>query len=148
MRILLQRVSEARVDTENKAPSAIGAGLLLFLGVGKGDDEADADRLIDKVLKLRIFSDEAGKMNKSVLDSNGEILLVSQFTLFADCKKGTRPSFTDAAPPDEAIRLYEYMIKKFQEAGLSVQTGTFGAHMSVSLVNDGPVTIWLDTKDL
>lgn len=148
MRVLLQRVTDARVDMQGNAERAIGAGLLLFLGIGRGDHEVDADRLVEKILKLRIFSDEDGKMNKSVQDIGGEILLVSQFTLFADYKTGTRPSFTDAAPPDEADRLYEYMIRKFQDVGISIKTGTFGAYMRVSLVNDGPVTMLLDTEGM
>jgi D-tyrosyl-tRNA(Tyr) deacylase len=147
MRILLQRVKSARVEVEGSAPSAIGAGLLLFLGIGKGDSEREAEVLVEKIFRLRIFSDEEGKMNKSVVDIGGEILLVSQFTLYADCKKGNRPSFTDAAPPEEAHRLYEYMIRTLGKSTVEVKTGTFGAHMQVTLVNDGPVTILLDTEE-
>jgi D-tyrosyl-tRNA(Tyr) deacylase len=124
----------------------IGTGLLVLLGVGKADDEAAADYLSDKILGLRIFDDGTGKMNLSVQDRRGEVLVVSQFTLYGDVRRGKRPSFDAAAPPDEAKRLYEYFVEKIRAAGLNCQTGQFQAMMEVELVNDGPVTILLDSE--
>jgi len=145
MRIVLQRVLRSTVEVTNETVGQIPEGLLLFLGIAKGDTEQDADRLAQKVLDLRIFPDEFGKMNLSVKDADGSILVVSQFTLYGDCKKGTRPSFAGAAPPEEAERLYEYFTRKIRESDLHVETGSFGEKMDVYLVNDGPVTLILDS---
>ena len=141
MKAVLQRVSEARVEVEGEVIGAIGPGLLVLLCAERGDSDAVADKLLAKLLKLRIFSDEAGKMNRSVQDVGGGLLLVSQFTLAADCSSGTRPSFTQAAAPDEGRRLYDYFVARAQALHPIVQTGRFAADMKVSLVNDGPVTI-------
>lgn len=146
MRAILQRVSEASVTVDGAITGKIGAGLLVLLGVGKGDTEADVDFMVDKIPMLRIFEDDAGKMNKSLLDTSKALLAVSQFTLFADTKKGRRPSFIDAMPPDEAKRLYALFCDRCRALGLEVQEGVFAAHMNVALVNDGPVTISLDSK--
>lgn len=146
--MLLQRVAHAQVIVEGNTSGQIQQGLLLLVGIEVADTKEDLDWLCKKVINLRIFSDEAGKMNRSVLDVDGEILLVSQFTLHANVKKGTRPSFVRAAPPDVAIPLYEQMIQQLgQLLGKSIATGVFGAHMEVHLLNDGPVTIWLDSKE-
>ncbi|HZS77845.1 MAG TPA: D-aminoacyl-tRNA deacylase [Ktedonobacteraceae bacterium] len=148
MRALLQRVSRASVTVENEIVGEIGPGLLILLGVGHGDSEAQAKTLAEKIVYLRIFEDEASKMNRSLLDIGGEALVVSQFTLYADVRKGRRPSFTDAAPPS----LAQPLVERFQEAiaahGLKVAGGVFGASMQVELVNSGPVTIWLDSEQL
>ena len=141
MLALLQRVSQARVEIDGHTVGQIDAGLLVFVCAERGDSEAIADRLLAKLLKLRIFSDEAGKMNKSVQDVNGGLLIVSQFTLAADTSGGNRPSFGNAAAPDEGRRLYDYFVEKTRAAHPQVQTGQFGADMQVHLVNDGPVTI-------
>ncbi|VTU37056.1 D-tyrosyl-tRNA(Tyr) deacylase [Variovorax sp. PBL-H6] len=141
MKALLQRVAEARVDIEGATVGAIGPGLLVLLCAERGDGEAQADRMLAKILKLRIFSDEAGKMNRSVQDTGGGLLVVSQFTLAADASGGNRPSFTQAAPPDEGRRLYTYFVAQARAAHPVVATGEFGADMQVRLVNDGPVTI-------
>ena len=141
MQALIQRVSEARVTVDGRVTGAIGAGLLVLLCAERGDDEAVADRLLAKLLKLRIFSDAAGKMNLSVQDVGGGLLVVSQFTLAADTSGGNRPSFTAAAPPDEGRRLYEHFVARARAAHPRVATGEFGADMQVMLVNDGPVTI-------
>ncbi|MEW6432777.1 MAG: D-aminoacyl-tRNA deacylase [Myxococcota bacterium] len=146
MRAILQRVSEASVTVDGVVTGKIGPGLLVLLGVGKGDTEADVDFMVDKIPMLRIFEDEAGKMNRSLLDTSKALLAVSQFTLFADTKKGRRPSFIDAMPPDEAKRLYALFCEKCRALGLEVQEGVFAAHMDVALVNDGPVTISLDSR--
>lgn len=138
---VLQRVAEARVDIDGQTVGAIGAGLLVLLCAERGDTEAQSNKLLAKILKLRIFSDEAGKMNKSVQDVNGGLLIVSQFTLAADTSSGNRPGFASAAPPDEGRRLYEVFVEKARAAHGEVQTGQFGADMQVHLVNDGPVTI-------
>lgn len=148
MRILLQRVAHAQVVVEGEISGQIQQGLLLLVGIEAADTEEDLDWLCKKVTQLRIFSDEAGKMNRSVLDVAGEILLVSQFTLHATVKKGTRPSFVRAAPPEIAVPLYERMAQQLEQLlGKPVATGVFGAHMEVRLLNDGPVTIWLDSKE-
>ena len=139
MRALIQRVSRASVAAEGETLAAIGPGLLVLIGVGRGDTEAVADRLVRKVLGLRILDDGAGRMNRSVADTGGEILCVSQFTLLADARRGNRPSFADAAPPEVAEPLYERV-----RAGLGAQGGRFGARMAVELVNDGPVTLLVD----
>ena len=141
---VLQRVREARVDVEGQTVGAIGAGLLVLVCAERGDTEQEADRLLAKILKLRIFSDEAGKMNRSVQDIGGGLLLVSQFTLAADTRSGMRPSFTTAAPPAEAERGFDRLVAICREMHApGVETGRFGAHMVVSLVNDGPVTFLL-----
>ncbi|WP_052890977.1 D-aminoacyl-tRNA deacylase [Thermogemmatispora carboxidivorans] len=148
MRALLQRVSYARVRVANEVVAEIGPGLLVLLGVAQGDGEAEARILAEKIVHLRIFEDEAGKMNRSLLECGGEMLVVSQFTLYADARKGRRPSFTEAAPPAQAeplIRSFEDFVRS---SGLRVGSGIFGAHMAVELANDGPVTIWLDSADL
>ena len=141
MKALLQRVAEARVDIAGRTVGAIDAGLLVLLCAERGDVDALADRLLAKILKLRIFADDAGKMNRSVQDIGGGLLVVSQFTLAADVSGGNRPSFTQAAPPDEGRRLYEYFVARARAAHPLVATGEFGADMQVRLVNDGPVTI-------
>ena len=138
---VLQRVREARVEVAGQTVGAIGAGLLVLVCAERGDTEAEADRLLAKVLKLRIFSDTAGKMNQSVQDIGGGLLLVSQFTLAADTTGGNRPSFTQAAAPDEGRRLYDYLVAQARKAHPVVATGQFAADMQVHLVNDGPVTI-------
>jgi D-tyrosyl-tRNA(Tyr) deacylase len=144
VRIVLQRVRSASVTVEGEEVSEIGAGLLLLVGVAQGDGEAEADWLAGKVARLRIFGDEEGKMNRSVSDTGGQVLAVSQFTLLADTRKGNRPSFIRAALPDEAEPLFDHFCEKLHEEGISVQTGRFGAMMDVALVNDGPVTIVLE----
>lgn len=144
MKALLQRVKRASVTVNGELISKINKGILIFLGVEKGDSEENADKLSEKITKLRIFEDENDKMNLSVTDVDGEILVVSQFTLCGDCKKGTRPSFDKAANPDVANELYEYFVKKLKEKNIKVQTGKFRAMMDVELVNDGPVTFWLE----
>ena len=150
MRALLQRVERASVSVGGEIVGSCGHGLLVFLGVGTGDDEATTDRLWNKVRALRIFDDEAGKTNLSLADVGGEALVVSQFTLYANCRRGRRPSFTDAADPATGRALYEHFCE-LAEADLGsahVGRGSFGAHMSVELVNDGPFTVWLDTDEL
>jgi D-aminoacyl-tRNA deacylase len=144
MRALLQRVREASVTVGGERVGAIGAGLLVFLGVGQGDGEAQAVALADRIAGLRIFEDEAGKMNRSLLDTHRAALVVSQFTLYADTRKGRRPSFIEAAPPDQARRLIARACDALRTLGVQVQEGVFAAEMQVALVNDGPVTIWLD----
>jgi D-tyrosyl-tRNA(Tyr) deacylase len=138
---LVQRVSEARVDVDGRTVGAIGPGLLVLVCAERGDAEAQADKLLAKILKLRIFADDAGKMNRSVQDVGGGLLVVSQFTLAADTAGGNRPSFTNAAPPEEGRRLYEYFVQQARAQHAQVATGEFAAHMQVHLVNDGPVTI-------
>jgi D-tyrosyl-tRNA(Tyr) deacylase len=145
VRIVVQRVAEARVTVGQEIVSAMGPGLCIFLGVGKEDTENQADMLADKIKNLRIFADEQGKMNRSIVDAGGEVLVISQFTLYGDCRKGNRPSFTDAAPAAEADRLYQYFTERLCRAGLTVATGRFQAHMKVALVNDGPVTFVLES---
>jgi len=140
---LLQRVSEASVVVEGATVGAIERGLLVFVGVERGDDEAAADRLLQRLLGYRVFADAGGKMNRSVKDVRGGLLLVSQFTLAADTRKGTRASFTPAAPPEEGRRLFEYLAERARAVHAPVETGVFGADMKVQLVNDGPVTFWL-----
>lgn len=144
MKALIQRVKRASVTVDNELYSKIGAGLLIFLGVEKGDTEENADKLADKITRLRIFEDENGKMNKSLLDVNGEALIVSQFTLCGDCKKGTRPSFDKSAPPEVAEKLYEYFIEQVKICNIPCQTGKFKAMMDIELINDGPVTFWIE----
>jgi D-tyrosyl-tRNA(Tyr) deacylase len=148
MRAVVQRVKQARVIVEGKVIGEIGQGLLCFLGVGKEDQEADADYLAAKIPELRIFEDAEGRFNLSLLDIKGAILVVSQFTLFGDCRKGRRPSFSDAAEPEQARRLYQRFISKLKENTIPVATGEFQARMAVELVNDGPVTLLLDSKKI
>lgn len=148
MRILLQRVERAEVSVDGATVSSIGPGLCVFLGVGKGDSGKDGSFLADKLLNLRIFPDESGRFDRSIMDTRGEILVVSQFTLYGDCRKGRRPSLTDAAAPDEAERLYRDFVEKLSlPGGPRVCTGTFQAQMKVSLVNDGPVTFLIDSAE-
>jgi D-tyrosyl-tRNA(Tyr) deacylase len=142
---VVQRVAEAAVRVEGTVVGEIGPGLLVLLGVGHDDGPADADYLADKVLNLRIFPDEAGQMNLSVLDTRGDLLAVSQFTLYGDTRRGRRPGYSAAAPPEEANRLYRYFVGRLRESGLRVEEGVFQAMMDVSLVNRGPVTILLDS---
>jgi D-tyrosyl-tRNA(Tyr) deacylase len=144
VRAVVQRVAEAHVNVGREAVGQIGSGLCIFLGVGKQDDEKNADALADKIKNLRIFEDDEGKMNRVIGDCGGEVLVISQFTLYGDCRKGNRPSFTDAAPAEIADRLYQYFIDRLRAAGLKVATGRFQAHMRVALVNDGPVTFVLE----
>lgn len=144
MKGLIQRVKRASVTIDGKVYSKINQGILILFGVEKGDNEQNADKLADKLCKLRIFEDEDGKMNKSILDVNGEILIVSQFTLAGDCKKGTRPSFDKAELPQRANELYEYFVDLIKQKNIPVGTGVFGAMMDVELVNDGPVTFMLE----
>jgi D-tyrosyl-tRNA(Tyr) deacylase len=146
LRAVVQRVKNARVEIEQKIVGAIGHGLLIFLGVGEGDTEKDCDYLANKIGYLRIFADENGLMNRSVRETSGSVLVVSQFTLWADCRKGRRPSFIAAAAPDKANRLYEYFIGLLRSRGLTVATGQFQEMMDVHLINDGPVTILLDSQ--
>ena len=147
MRIVIQRVREAFVEVGESTAGAIRTGLLVFLGVNKSDSEADADYLAEKLLGLRIFADEAGKMNRNVSEAGGAVLIVSQFTLYADCRRGRRPSFDQAAPPDRAVALYNYFATAVARGPVPVETGVFQAHMQVRLINDGPVTILIDSAD-
>ncbi|MGO9242237.1 MAG: D-aminoacyl-tRNA deacylase [Bryobacteraceae bacterium] len=147
MRALVQRVTSARVEVEGEITGSIGAGLLVLLGVRREDTEAEAEALLEKVLELRVFNDAAGKMNLSLLDTAGALLVVSQFTLYGDTRKGRRPSFDLAAPPEQANRLYEHFVAAARRRGVETQTGVFRAHMLVSLTNDGPVTLMLETKN-
>ncbi len=147
MRALVQRVSKASVSIESQTVASINQGLVVLIGVGKGDSEQDAQYLADKIANLRIFSDEADKFNLSALDTQGEILVVSQFTLLADTRKGRRPSFTDAAPPEEAETLINKFVQFLQAAGLKVQTGRFRQNMLVEIHNSGPVTIFIDSEE-
>lgn len=148
MRAVIQRVNKSSVTVDGNVVGEIGNGLLVLLGVGHGDDTKDLEYIVDKILNLRIFQDENDKMNLSVLDIKGEILVVSQFTLYGDVRKGRRPSFSQSAHPDIANRLYEEFIESVRDRGIKVQHGVFGAHMDVELVNDGPVTILLDSNKI
>lgn len=149
MKAVIQRVIKSDVKINGKTVGEIGNGFMILLGVMQGDTKADADKLVKKISNLRIFEDENGKMNLSCLDINGEMLVVSQFTLCADCSHGRRPSFIKSAPPKEANTLYEYFVEELKKAGVSkVETGEFGADMKVGLINDGPVTILLDSAEL
>jgi D-tyrosyl-tRNA(Tyr) deacylase len=148
MRALLQRVTRAEVRVDDQAVGSIGPGLLAFIGIGHADDEATADALARRIAELRIFEDEAGRTNRSLLDVGGDALVVSQFTLYADTSRGRRPGFTDAAAPERAEALYERVREALRSAGVErVEGGRFGAMMAVELVNDGPFTIWLDTAE-
>ncbi len=148
MRAVLQRVKSASVSIEGKTAGAIGPGFLVLLGVAPEDTQEECDFLLDKILGLRVFEDEAGKMNRSLCDRGGALLVVSQFTLYADCRKGRRPSFTGAARPETAVPLYERFLAGARQAGVPTECGEFGADMLVSLENDGPVTILLDTDEI
>lgn len=148
MRAVVQRVSRAQVSVDGAVVGSIGQGLLVLLGVGQADRNADADFLLEKIINLRIFVDDEGKMNRSLLDCRGQLLVVSQFTLYGDCRRGRRPSYTDAAPPDLAKELYLYFVEQSRRTGISTETGIFQAMMAVELVNDGPVTIMLDSSKL
>ena len=147
MRAVLQRVSRAKVTVDGEITGEIGQGILVLLGVGSGDSEAEVRYLLEKIINLRIFDDGEGKMNRSLLDIEGGLLVVSQFTLYGDTRKGRRPSYIDAAAPDEANRLYEVFIREARKHITNVETGRFQAMMDVELVNDGPVTIILDTAN-
>lgn len=148
MRACVQRVSRASVEVEGAVVGEIGRGLLVLLGVARQDTEGDAQQLADKISQLRIFPDAEGKMNRSLQEIGGQMLVVSQFTLLGDCRKGRRPSFVDAAPPEVGQQLYEAFVAAVAARGIDVATGRFGAHMDVALVNDGPVTLLLDSRKL
>jgi D-aminoacyl-tRNA deacylase len=145
VRAVLQRVTRASVRVDNETVGAIGPGLLILLGVGQGDGVAEARYLAEKSAGLRIFEDDQGKMNRSVLEAGGSVLVVSQFTLYGDCRKGRRPGFSAAAPPERAAQLYQQYVERLRQLGLTVATGVFQAEMAVELVNDGPVTLLLDS---
>src|SRR4051812_20340491 len=147
MRACIQRVSEAHASVAGAETGRIGRGLVVLLGVGHEGGGAQGSWLADKIIGLRIFEDDAGKMNRSLAEVGGAMLVISQFTLFGDCRRGRRPSFTDAAPPELAERLYEAFVTAVRRAGVEVATGRFREHMLVSLVNDGPVTLWIDTAE-
>ncbi len=148
MRAAIQRVSRAEVRVEGRTVGKIGRGLAVLVAVGPGDGPAQRSLMLRKILHLRIFADDAGKFNRSLADIGGEALLVSQFTLYADCRKGRRPSFAAAAPPAKAQAEFDALAEALRAEGIHTETGVFGAMMDVELVNDGPVTIWLDTEDL
>ena len=148
MRALVQRVSRASVRVDGEVVGAIDNGFLVLLGVGPTDDEALAERMADKVRKLRVFEDDAGRMNRALLDVGGGCLVVSQFTLYGDARSGNRPGFTNAAPPERADGLYRHFVEALRGAGVPVATGRFGEEMQVELVNRGPVTLWLDSAEL
>ena len=148
LKIVLQRVLEAKVDVAGETKGEIGNGYLLLVGISNDDNREIADKMIEKVAKLRLFEDESGKTNLSIEQVGGEVLVISQFTLYADCKKGNRPSFINAGRPDMAKELYEYILKRCKELFKNTQSGIFGADMKVSLVNDGPFTVVLDSKEI
>jgi len=147
LRALIQRVSQAAVSVNDDTVGQIGPGLVVLIGISRDDQESDADYIVSKTLNLRIFADEEGRFNISALDIDAQLLVISQFTLYADTRKGRRPSFTNAALPDHALALFDLALEKFKQSGLTVETGQFQAHMSVSIENDGPVTIMLDSED-
>ncbi|MFD1795340.1 D-tyrosyl-tRNA(Tyr) deacylase [Paracoccus aurantiacus] len=147
MRALIQRVTDASVTVDDRITGQIGPGLLILVCAMQGDDQTAADKLAARVAKLRIFRDEAGKMNRSLLDTGGAALVVSQFTLAADTRTGNRPGFSSAAPPDQGQALYEHFAQALRDLGIAVEMGEFGADMQVALTNSGPVTIWMDTAD-
>jgi D-tyrosyl-tRNA(Tyr) deacylase len=142
----VQRVTRAQVSVEGEVRGKIGAGIVALIGVGCGDTQSDVDYIADKLVNLRIFEDEAGKMNLSLADTGGEVLAVSQFTLYGDARRGRRPGFSDAAPPDVAVALFDHVVARVEACGIKVSTGVFRAEMKVELVNDGPVTILLDSR--
>jgi len=146
MRAVVQRVTEARVEIDGETIGEIGAGFLVLLGVARDDNPADADYLAEKIANLRVFDDEEGKMNRSILKTGGAMLVVSQFTLYGDVRRGRRPSYSDAAEPEKANQLYEYFVARVRSRGVTVETGVFQAMMKVGLTNDGPVTILLDSR--
>ncbi|MCL1667157.1 D-aminoacyl-tRNA deacylase [Elizabethkingia ursingii] len=146
MKVVIQRVSESEVVVENQSVGKIGKGFMLLIGIDENDEKQDADWLVQKILNLRVFGDEEGKLNLSILDIKGELLCISQFTLISDYKKGNRPSFIKAAKSDKAIPLFEYFKGEMAKSGLKTESGIFGADMKVSLINDGPVTIVMDSK--
>ncbi|MBI2986866.1 MAG: D-tyrosyl-tRNA(Tyr) deacylase [Deltaproteobacteria bacterium] len=146
MRLLVQRIQKGKVTVAGEQIGSAAAGLCLFLGIAGGDTEEDANYLADKTVELRIFEDDTGKFNRSLQDVHGEILVVSEFTLYGDCAKGKRPSFSQAAPPQEAERLYHYFVQRLKDSGLKVATGKFQAKMEVSITNDGPVTFLLESR--
>ncbi|NVM56694.1 MAG: D-tyrosyl-tRNA(Tyr) deacylase [Desulfobacterales bacterium] len=146
MRAVVQRVTSSKVQVGDKTVGRIGPGLLVLLGISRSDEEKDADYLSDKIVHLRIFEDDDGKMNRSLIEKCGEIMVVSQFTLLGDCRKGRRPSFIEAATPERAQKLYEYFVDQLKSKGIPVATGEFQAKMAVCLVNDGPVTLILESK--
>jgi D-tyrosyl-tRNA(Tyr) deacylase len=146
MRAVVQRVKSAKVEVNEEITGEIASGLLVFLGIGKKDKQEDADYLLDKIINLRIFEDQDERLNLSALDLGKDLMLVSQFTLFGDCRQGRRPSFFEAAPPAEAEKLYNYFVKEAEKSELKIETGEFQAMMDVSLINDGPVTILVDSK--
>ena len=146
MRAVVQRVSEATVEADGQISGVIERGLLVLLGVAREDEKQDAEYLAEKIANLRVFDDDAGKMNQSLMDVRGEMLVVSQFTLYGDVRRGRRPSYTDAAEPEKANKLYEYFVQRVRALGVKTETGVFQATMKVSLVNDGPVTILLDSQ--
>lgn len=148
MKFLIQRVNHAKVTVEGRETGSIKKGYLVFVGAGQQDTEEIVDKMLNKLVKLRIFPDEDGKINRSVADVGGELLFVSQFTLYADCRKGNRPSFFDAGKPDEASALYDYIVERARALGFFVGTGEFGAHMKVELENDGPFTVLLDSEEI
>jgi D-tyrosyl-tRNA(Tyr) deacylase len=148
LRVVIQRVSRAKVSIGEKTAGETGHGLCLLIGIAPSDRERDAEWAASKIANMRIFEDDGGRMNRSILDIRGEILAISQFTLYADCRKGRRPSFADAAPPEAANALYQSLVCRLREMGVTVQTGIFGAEMKVDIVNEGPVTIILDTEDM
>ena len=147
MIIVAQRCSKAQVLINNKTISQIDSGLMLLVGINKGDELLDADKAVDKIVNLRIFNDEKNKMNLSVLDTRGSIMVVSQFTLCGDIKKGRRPSFINAESPDKGLLIYEYMVNRLRDKGINTVTGEFGAMMDIELVNEGPVTFVIDSKE-
>jgi D-tyrosyl-tRNA(Tyr) deacylase len=144
MRLVIQRVSHAHITVGQSTVGSVGIAVCVFLGIKKGDEKANVERLTEKLMHLRMFKDEQGKMNRSVIDVRGEVLVISEFTLYGNCAKGHRPSFSDAAPTPDAERLYNYFVDRLRKAGLNVVTGVFGAKMNVSLTNDGPVTFIMD----
>jgi len=148
MRAVVQRVTSAKVEVDQQIVGEIGAGLLVLLGVARDDEQTEADYLADKIIGLRIFRDDEGKMNRSLTETNGAMLVVSQFTLYGDTRKGRRPSYIEAAEPERANALYEYFVSRARAQSIKVETGVFQAMMQVSLVNDGPVTILLDSRKL
>ncbi len=147
MRALVQRVSQASVSVDGETVGSIGAGLVVLVGIGQGDDEEDAAYIVNKTENLRIFSDDAGRFDRSALDIDAELLVISQFTLYADTRRGRRPSFSEAMPPEPATALFERTLRLFEQTGLKVRTGRFQASMLVSIQNDGPVTIMIDSAD-